>query len=773
MSVHNARYSGAALSSLAPAVLLLAGMYSIHLFRALPSASLLTAMVALAVLLACPARCRVLCFLPLGLVLIGVAARLASEQKIDATLTGVDLDVIVRVIEFPERRGDQLRILARPYNAPHLPDRVRLNWYDAAASPQIGECWSLRVRLRRPRGLSNPDGFDYEGWLFRNGIGATGYVREGARLDNCPPAAALHVLRRHIANRLAGILPGDAAAAVVLAITVGARHRIGVDDWRRYALSGTSHLMAISGMHIGLAAGAAYAMAWAVLAGLRRRGNHRLAAALVALTVAAAYAALSGFAVPARRALTMLALAMCAIVFRKSASPGHLFGIAILTIAATAPLDVLSPGFQLSFAAVAVLLYLARRRQAASGWSTISSALGAFRALSVLQFALLGGLLPLSAVLFGRVAWLAPAVNLAVLPVFNIITVPSALLGLLFDGPLSTIGDGLLWLAWRSTSLILQIVNFSAGLPGAHAAVPALQRMALLVACLPVLWVVLPVAWPGRRVAWIAIAATVLHAPARPADGCVDIHTLDVGQGLASVVVSRQHTLVFDTGPAFRSNTDASRLVLTPFLRSLGVRRIDLLVISHADLDHAGGARSLLDAWSIGAVLAGEAIPRTAQQTLSCVRGQLWQWDGVAFRILHPATHPTEGNNASCVVDIQTGEYRALLTGDIEARSERRLLRAELISPTDLVLMPHHGSATSSSDRFVRAVSPVAAIASAGFANRWQMPRDAVVERWQAQGATTYNTAVDGAVSFRLCADSGLQLLQRARHAQRKVWHDM
>jgi competence protein ComEC len=748
-------------------------MYSLHGFRELPSVAILVVLLALAVLLAVPARCCVLCAFPIGLVLIGANARIVDAQKLDASLAGADIDVLVRIIDFPQRRGEQLRILAGPVSATHLPDRLRLSWYDAASSPRIGECWRLRVRLRRPRGLANPGGFDYEGWLFRNRIGATGYVRDGQQAESCSQTPSIQALRGHIAGRIADLLPDDAAAAVVLAITVGARQHIGADDWQRYAVSGTSHLMAISGMHIGLAAGAAYFLARVGLACLWRRGNHRLAAALVALLVAVVYAALSGFAVPARRALTMLALAMLAVLLRRRTSPGHLLGLAAVIVASTSPLDVLSPGFQLSFAAVAVLLFLARRRRSTPGPSPSSSVIGALRSLSVLQFALLAGLLPLGAVLFGRIAWLAPAVNLAVLPVFNFVTVPAALLGLLLDGPLSPVGDALLRLAWRGTHMILQIVDAASDVPGAHIAVSSLHRMALLVACLPVLWVVLPVAWPGRRVAWIAAAATALYAPERPADGCVDIHTLDVGQGLASVVVTREHIMVFDTGPAFRSDTDAARLVLTPFLRRLGARSIDILVISHADLDHAGGVPSLQDEWTIEAVLAGEATPRSEQWAVPCVLGQLWHWDGIDFRVLHPGDRPVKGNNASCVIEIQSGEYRALLTGDIEARSERRLLRADLLSSTDLVLMPHHGSATSSSERFVQAVAPATAIASTGFANRWRMPREVVLERWRAQGANTYNTAIDGAVSFRLCADSGVVLRQRARHAQRKVWHEM
>ena len=198
---------------------------------------------------------------------------------------------------------------------------------------------------------------------------------------------------------------------------------------------------------------------------------------------------------------------------------------------------------------------------------------------------------------------------------------------------------------------------------------------------------------------------------------------------------------------------------------------VDLLIVSHADLDHAGGVRSLRRQWPIKSVIAGE--PEAAgKNALACLAGQAWSWDGIALRILHPPRPGLAGNNASCVLEVSAGGVRALLTGDIEAGVERRLLRDGLISKAELVLMPHHGSLTSSSRRFVSALRPAAVVASAGFDNRWRMPRDEVVDRWQESGADVYSTAQDGAVSFRLCADSGAKLTNRARHSQRKVWRE-
>lgn len=771
MSVHRERSQKDPDHALVAALFLLAGMYALLLFSRLPAMPvLLPACLALAVL-AAACRRRSFAFLPLGLALIAVDAGIVNEQKLDARLAGKDIELVARIADFPVPRATGLRMRVAPIAGSGLPPNVRLSWVNDTAAPQIGECWRLTVRLRRPRGFANPGGFDYEGWLFRQRIGATGYVREGEQLDDCPGRSALQRLRGSIAKRMTELLPADRATAVILAITVGARHNISPDQWERYALTGTSHLMAISGMHVGLAAAACYLLTWLILGSLRRHGNHRVLAAIVALVAAGAYASLSGFAVPARRAFIMLALVTIAIVARRKVSPGHFLATALLVIACTSPLDVLSPGFQLSFAAVAVLVLLALRRTAPAAPAWWGRGVGAVRVLLAVQLALLLGLFPLTALVFGRAAWLAPGVNLAVLPLFNLVSVPAALAGLVFGGPFALLGDGLLWMAWHSVALILTGIELAAGIPAAAQSLPALGVTGTALACLSLLWILLPPGWPARRFAWIAFAATLMHVPERPPEACVDIHTLDVGQGLATVLVTTRRVLVFDTGPRFRSGTDTAQLVVTPFLRSLGVDSVDLLIVSHADLDHAGGLRSLRRQWPVDSVIAGE--PETAgNNALACLAGQAWSWDGIAMRILHPPRPDLAGNNASCVLEVSAGSVRALLTGDIEAGVERRLLRDGLLSTAELVLMPHHGSLTSSSPRFVSALSPAAVVASAGFENRWRMPRDEVVARWRAAGADVYSTAQDGAVSFRLCADSGAELTNRARHARRKVWRE-
>ena len=762
-------------SALVSGALLLCGAFSVLCLQKLPSMSSLAMAGVAACALMVFKRWRWAGTVLSGFVLMCLAAAGGVAQKLDPDLAGRDHSIRVAVVGFVEHGNRLIRLIVSPLADADFPDRIRLSWYDAAQIPTLGECWQLTVRLRRPRGMANPGGFDYEGWLFRTGIGATGYVRAGERIADCNALGATDALRKHAVARLTRLLPNDNATAVLLAITVGARHRISAQQWRQYAVTGTSHLMAISGMHIGLAAWSSYRLTWILLGAFRRSGNVRTAAALTGLVVATGYAALSGFAVPARRALLMLAMMTAAFVLRRSVPHGHLLGICCLLVAATSPLDILSPGFQLSFAAVATLLILAHRSTAPghSGTSAVRRAVTAVRGLTVLQITLLLGLLPLTAAVFSRAALLAPVVNLIVLPIFNLVTVPLALLGLLMDGASDTFGDLCLVVAWHSVRAILAVVGWFAQLPVADRTFPALGGLAMLTAFLPLLWVLLPVGWPGRRLAVLAAVAAMTWQPPRPPQGCVDIHILDVGQGLASVLVTRRRVLVFDAGPAFRSGTDTGQLVVTPFLQGLGVPGIDILLVSHGDLDHAGGVASLENRWQIGAILAGESRFGARRFPLRCETGQLWHWDGVTFAVLHPERNgDREGNNASCVVEVRSGRSRALLTGDVEARAERQLLHNRMLSPVELVVIPHHGSATSSVRRFTEVLAASEAVASAGFDNRWGMPKPDVVARWQATGATVRTTADEGALSYRLCRDSPAELRRRGRVDARKIWHD-
>lgn len=756
----------------------LAGAWSLQLGSNLPPEWVLGVLLVPAVAgLAFPRLRTPACFL-LGACLVGLAAQAVIEDRLPPALEGEAVTVVGRVLDFTDARADPVRILLETRKDADLPSRLRLSWYDAPDVPGIGETWILRVRLRAPRGFSNPLRFDYEHWLFRQGIGATGYVINDAansRLDDVP-VDGLSALRRQLVQRMLELLGRNSATSVLLAITVGATHEISRVEWDRYAATGTSHLMAISGMNIAMAAGGAGLLAWLLIAPFCRRANVRDAAAVVAVLAAIAYSEVSGFAIPVRRAMLMALLVLGAGLLRRELRAGRLLALTCGGIVVTDPLSLHAPGFKLSFAAVAILMWSARRYGFIDAGATARLPRRLAHAtwnLAALQLTLLFGLFPLTALLFGRAAWLAPLVNLLVLPLFNLVTVPAGLLGLLLDGPAAAFGDGLLILAWHSVRLLLWVVEAVASFKPAHTYIAAIGGAALLVAWLPAVWAVLPPGFPGRRLAWVAAASIVLHRPAPPPPGCLDLAALDVGQGLSLVLRTHRRTLVYDTGPAFRSGSDTGALVLVPYLRSLGLRRVDLLIVSHADNDHAGGVRSLLAAIDVAEVFTGEPLAAIDRVQRRCRQGQSWAWDGVRFAFLHPddAYTVASDNDGSCVLEIVLGEHRALLTGDIEAPAESHLAHTGVLAPVDLVTVPHHGSRTSSTAAFVDAIRPSAAIVSAGYDNRWGFPKSDVVARWQAAGARVLNTATAGAIEYRLCPDTGAILKNRNRKDNREYWH--
>ncbi|MFQ5982681.1 MAG: DNA internalization-related competence protein ComEC/Rec2 [Woeseiaceae bacterium] len=757
----------------------LAGAYTLQLCSHLPDRVLVIALIPVSLAACLPTRTRFVGAYLAGFALLAYCAHTVIDDRLSPELVGQTLVVDARILDFPKASGASLSFLAEPLGREDLPARIRLSWFDAAIRPSLGETWQLEVRLRRPRGFSNPGGFDYEAWLFRKAIGATGYVVNGSntiRRDH-EPVDRVSRLRRRFVVRVGAGLPDDDAAAVVMAVAVGARHAITREQWNRYAGTGTSHLMAISGLHIGLAAGGVFFLCWFLLSLSCRRINIRDCAAVVAAIAAFAYAEISGFAVPARRALLMAVILVAAGLVRRQLPASRLLAMCGVAILFSDPLAILAPGFKLSFAAVAILFWHLRvtRVPVHALESPLAGTLvNGIRRLSSTQLALLFGLFPLTALLFDRVAILAPLVNLLAIPIFNFLTVPACLLGLMLDGPLQGAGDFALHIAHASVVLVLWLVRQAAGIPLANFQIARLEGLVVIVALLPSLMCLAPPGFPGRRLALVAAVATILYRPPAPPAGCLDMHVLDVGQGLGVVLRTERHAAVFDTGPSFRSGSDIGQLVLAPFLQSAGIKKLDLLVVSHADQDHAGGARSLTRQISIKKMLSGELLDDVDLRQGRCRAGDSWQWDGIEFVIIHPAdTDRWHGNNASCVLELRIGRRRVVVTGDIESPVENLLLRRGLLRAADIVLIPHHGSRTSSSAAFIKTVRPRVAIVSAGFDNRWGFPKEDIVRRWRHSGAEVLNTASSGAISYRLCRGEGF--VRRAEHRldERRYWHDL
>lgn len=753
-------------------VFVLAGMLAPQLSSFEPAPySFLAAILLFAMAVAVLRRLDLLLFM-LGAGLFFVHAATVIDGRLDPRYAGDSLLVDVRIDDFPRQSGNAASFIATSPD-PRLPERVQLSWFEPPVTPQLGDVWRLELRLRRPRGSMNPGTPDYEAWLFRQRVGATGYVVNGphTRLLATGRLDAIERIRTAFVTRLGRDFADDPDAAVLAAVTVGARHWITPDAWERYALTGTTHLVAISGLHVGLAAAAAYGLAQLLFGCGPQSINAHRAALIAALGVAAAYGAVSGFAVPALRATLMLALATAALVAARPLPPLRVVATVALAIMLMDPLATMAPGFRLSFAAVLILVTLARRT--VSKPMHVFSPLAGARNLLLAQALLLAGLAPLTALTFGRISFAAPLINFLAVPVFTFVTVPFALAGLALGGATAPLGDAALVVALASIGLIETLIDAAASRPGVATFVAEPAGAALLFVLLPVIWVVLPPGWPGRTAAWLGFLALVAWRPPSPPAGCVDIHTLDVGQGLATVVQTASHVLLYDTGPAYRTGGSAAERVIVPYLERQRLARLDWLVLSHADLDHAGGADVLAAEFDIGDMIAGEPVVSVPGTVRRCRRGDQWTLDGIRFVVLHPSHGDDfKGNDASCVLAVAAGEHRALLTGDIEAAAEHALLRSMRLSRYDLVAVPHHGSRTSSTASFVRAVAPRLAVVSAGYDNQWGLPKGDIVARWQEHGARVLSTSVSGSIRVRMCRHQGIVAVEKYRSVARRLWHE-
>lgn len=679
-----------------------------------------------------------------------------------------------RVVSLPDRErnpsrfvfeADRIEGLGKPLSGSW---RFRLSWRNP---PQIhaGDAWRLPVRLRTVHGYASPGAWDYEGWLYWQGIRYKGYVAPDGEPQHLPsrPCCLLTRVRSAVSETI-DILPiSDFARGVIRAITVGDQAGLDAGMKDLFRATGTSHLMAISGLHIGLLAGLGIFMVswlWRRIPVLCARVPARLAGAVAGLLVAVLYALLAGMGLPTQRAFIMLAVFTFGLFLRRQKSPAHALAIAAILVLLWHPPSVMSAGFWLSFGAVLAILAALRWSPGEGVWS---------QAVRV-QLAISLALWPLLTAFGMPVSAMAPVINLVLVPIFGLVVVPSALIGTLLMLWNPEIGGWIMQplgvlLDWLRVGLdqASRLPLPDLGVSGFGAA----ELMAMLVATGLIL------SPPGIPLRWMAVPLfTVVWLPrgAQLSAGDFEMHLLDVGQGLATVVETRSHTLVFDTGPQYASGFSTAAAVLYPFLAQRGRRRIDRLVLSHGDKDHAGGIDYLRNNLNIVEVQSGEP-QRLGFSARQCVAGEQWQWDGVDFEFLHPsADSGLSGNDASCVLRISNAAGSVLNTGDIGARIENRLvgLVPEKLK-SDAVVAAHHGSRSSSGTDFVVATDPVYVLYAAGWANRYGFPAGPVVDRWRDAGALGLNTAVLGTISLRFLADGRILPPEAYRlQSKRFWWHD-
>ncbi|WP_053122652.1 DNA internalization-related competence protein ComEC/Rec2 [Pseudomonas sp. P1.31] len=733
---------------MALAVGLLAPMF----LPALPPVGLMLVLPAVGLMLL-PFRSYPLAFWLFGFTWACVSAQWALNDRLPAHLDGETRWLEGRVVGLPQNADGVVRFELADAHSRHekLPSLLRLAWY---AGPPVnsGERWRLAVKLKRPVGLLNPDAFDHEAWLLAQRVGATGTIKDGQRLSE-----ARWAWRDSIRQRLLAVNAQGRAGALA-ALVLGDGSGLSREDWQILQDTGTVHLLVISGQHIGLLAAVMYLL----VAGLARFGLWPLRwpwlpwACGLAFAAALGYALLAGFDVPVQRACVMVGLVLLwRLRFRHLGAWWPLL-LAFNGVLLLEPLASLRPGLWLSFAAVAVLIFTFGGRLGAWRW---------WQTWTRAQWLIAIGLCPVLLALNLPISLSGPLANLLAVPWISLVVLPPALLGTVLL-PVPYVGEGLLWLAGVLIDWLFRALALIAGQWPAWTA-PSIPFWVWILGSLGAVLLLLPRGVPLRPLGWPLLLILLVPPRERLDEGLADVWQLDVGQGLAILIRTRHHTLLYDAGPRF-GDFDLGERVVLPALRKLSVDNLDVMLLSHADADHAGGALAIARGMKVVRVLSGDPPGLPAELSAeACESGEQWQWDGVRFQLWMWAD-ARDSNQRSCVLQIEANGERLLLTGDIDVHAERVLLDSPLAVPTQWLQSPHHGSRSSSSMALLNALKPEAVLISRGHGNAFGHPHPTVLARYRKQGLRIYDSAEQGAIHLQL----GRFKAPWTMRQQRRFWRD-
>ena len=708
-----------------------------------------------------------------GAALCGLHVAHSLGLQLPGDLERADVVLSGRVVQLPVHEAQRTRFAFRVDDGDAVPDALRgrllrLSWYD----PRDGESdvrrralvpgshWRFTARVRAPRSLRNPGWMDGEKHAMAQRVTAVGYVRTREAIEQGDVRRGIDGWRARVADRIDTVVDGD-ASRYVRALAIGDTRALGDLDWEALRATGLTHLIAISGFHVGMVGGFFALLAagvWWCLPALARVAPRPQGAAVVALLASTGYAAVAGWELPTVRTVLMIAVVAAARLARRQLRIADALAYAATAVVLVDPMAVLSAGFWLSFAGVAWLVWcLPDARD-----------LSAARGLVASQWVATLGLLPLTATLFGQASLAGPIANLVAIPWWSLVVVPLALVGTGLEALHSGAGD---W-AWQAAAwafaLSWPLFERLAASPFALWWLPEPHVLALPFALLAAFWMLLPRGVPGKALAALLWLPLLWPDRRLPAPGAAEAVVLDVGQGLAVLVRTATHAVLYDTGPAVPEGFDAGERVVVPALHALGVRRLDAIVVSHGDADHAGGFAAVQRRFAAPVVFAPQwdRVPGAAP----CLAGSAWQADGVVFRFLHPDVHfPDFRNPSSCVLRVDTRHGRLLLPGDIDAVVERLLVHRDAAAlQADVVVAAHHGSRSSSDPAFIDATGARHALMSAGHGNRFGHPHATVVDRWGEAGSAVLGTAAGGALRIRFDDQGPAVDAQRLRH--RRLW---
>ncbi len=712
-----------------------------------------------------------------GFFYAAVMAQQRLSNELPAAWQGRDISVIGVVAEMPRQHERGLRFkfdVERTLTADAIvPQHILLSTYTNANTPILalhaGERWQLTLRLKQPHGTSNPYNFDFEAWALERNLRAVGYVHhkgDNRRLDEhvIAPGYFIERLREAVRGHFQRVLGNAPYVGVLSALAIGDQGSIPASQWQVFTRTGVNHLMSISGMHITMLAGMGFVLTY----WLWRRSMYltlhlpaRKAAAVAGLLIAVCYALISGYGVPAQRTVYMLGTVAVALWLSRNIAPSQLLAVALMVVLLLDPWAVLSPGFWLSFGAVALIFYITANRLGTGHW---------LLEYGRVQWAMSIGLIPPLLAMFQQISLVSPIANAFAIPLISLVVVPLSLLGAVLPF------DWVLHLAHYAISITMLALEWLNELPVVVWTQHAPPLWSIIVGMIGVLWILLPRGFPLRWLGGILLLPMFLIQAEAPAPGSLRLTIFDVGQGLAVAVQTRKHALLYDSGPSYNSEANSGNRILAPSMKGMGIAKLDKMILTHNDSDHTGGALSIMQAMPVAMLSSSlpddSPILLQAGQSHRCVDAQSWDWDGVHFELLHPSLasyddDKIKNNDRSCVLRISTGQHSVLLTGDIAKKSERRLLE---LHPdklnTTMLIVPHHGSKTSSTPEFVAAVHPRYAVFTAGYRNSFGHPKAEVIERYRAVGSELLRSDEDGAILVQMDAQNFTVERYRKTHAR-------
>jgi competence protein ComEC len=708
-------------------------------------------------------------------------------ESLSVQWEGKDIAITGVVASMPQKneRGLRFEFDVEKVSTPDaiVPSHISLNVYRdtrsgeeaSAAMPDIhaGERWQWTVRLRKPHGASNPDGFDVEAWLLERNVRAVGYVRGKDAMLKLEASASgigysINRLRETIRHNFQRVLKDKSLAPVLTALAVGDQSGISQNHWQLFWRTGVGHLISISGLHITMVASLFYGLAlwlWRSRPALTLRVPAQKIAVMAGMFSALAYALIAGFSVPTQRTFYMLATVAAFLWTGRMSSPSRVLCAALFIVTLADPWAVLSPGFWLSFGAVGALMYVSAGRAGKIHW---------LRQLGATQAAITLIMAPLLLVLFQQVSLVSPLANAIAIPVVSFIVTPLTLLGAL--PPF----DFCLLLAHKVMEWCMVFLQWTAQMPGATWQSHAPPAWTMLLGVLGMLWLLAPRGVPARWLGVVWALPMFLLLPDKPAPGQLWLTVIDVGQGLSVLAQTQNHHLLYDTGPSYSEESDAGNRIVVPYLRAAGIHRLDGLIVTHADSDHSGGAISVLQTvptgWMLSSLKSDSEIHKYSIKSKRCEAGQTWDWDGVKFEILHPTADNLDDdsrkiNNNGCVLKLTSAHGSALLTADIEQLAEAELLEREADLKADVLVAPHHGSKTSSTQEFIEAIGAEQVIFTVGYRNRFGHPKEEVVQRYVDLETKIYRSDKHGAVLVKLDGSKKMSITPW-RQQERRYWRE-